>query len=167
MELSRERCRRPPRCASRYRSGDRSALKLGSTTVSSSCSLRKARSFSCTRARRGRLSAARARRRRRGAPGSLPVAEEEVEPERLSVEPVPLDSVDKPDGLGSLSVDQGGPEDGGDASRRERRHLRVPRVETSLGLVRPADRCDCERVGRAVRLAATVRAGPVATGAPA
>ena len=95
------------------------------------------------------------------------MAEEEVQPARLSVEPVPLDSEDKPDGIGSLSVEEGGPEDGSDASRRERRRRRVPRVENSLGRLRSAVRCDCDRVRRAVRLAATVRVGPVAPGSPA
>jgi len=147
MEWPRGRCRRPPRCTSRYRSGDRSPLKRGSTSMSCCCSRRKARSASCTRARRGRLSAARARRERRVAQRALPVAEGEVEPARLSVEPVPLDSEAEPDGLGSLSVDEQVPEDGSDASRRERRRRGIPRVETSLGRPSPAGRCDCDRVG--------------------
>ena len=95
------------------------------------------------------------------------MAEEEVEPGRLSVKPFTLESEDKPDGIGSFSVDEGGPDDGGDASRRDHRHRRVPRVETSSGRLRSADRCDCERVGRAVCLAGTVRVGPVASGSPA
>jgi len=98
--------------------------------------------------------------------GSLPVAEEGVEQARPSVEPAPADSEDEPDGLGSLSVDEGGPEDGGDASRRDRRRRRVPRVETSSGRPRPTRRFGCDRVGRAVWLAPTVTAGPVALESP-
>jgi len=89
------------------------------------------------------------------------VAEAEVEPLLLSVESAPLEWEDESDGLGSLSVDEGGPEDGGDASRRERRRRRLPRVETSLGRLRSAARCDCDRVGRSARLVATVRVDPV------
>jgi len=92
----------------------------------------------------------------------LPVAKEEVEQAQLSIEPVPLDSEDEPDGLASLSVDESGCDDRGDAARRERRRRRVSRVENSLGRPRPADRCDCDCVGLAIRLAATVRAVPVA-----
>jgi len=77
--------------------------------VSSRCSRRKARCASCTRARCGRLSAARACRRRRVAPGSLPVTEEEFKPSLLSVDSAPLEAEDELNGLSSLSVDEGVP----------------------------------------------------------
>jgi len=95
------------------------------------------------------------------------VAGEEVEPLLLSVESAPLGSEEEPYGLCSLSVDEGGPEDGGDPSRRERRRRRFPRVETSFGLLRSAARCDCDRVWRAARLPATVKADPVMPRPPA
>ena len=137
-------------------------LKPGSTTVSSRCSHRKTRSASCTRARRGRVSTARARHRQQVGPGSLLVAEEEVEPARLSVKSVPLDSEDEPNEVGSLSVDEGALEDGGDASRRKSRRRRFPSVATSVGRLRSAGLCNCNRIGRAVRLATTVRVGAIA-----
>jgi len=166
--VSPANCRRwTPRCPSRYRCADSSPLNRGSTTVSSRCSCRTARSASCTRARCGRLSATRARRRRRVAPGSLPEAETEVELRLLSLQSAPLESGDESDGLGSLSVDEGGPEDGGDASRRERRRRRFLRVETSLGRLRTAAHCDCARVGRSARLAATVKVDPFMPRPPA
>jgi len=121
MESPRGRCKRPPCSARRYRAGDRSPLKRGSTTVSSRCSRRKARSASCTRARCGSFSAARARRRRRGTPWSLPLSAVEVELRLLLVESEPLGSEDEPGGLCSLSVEEEGPDDGGDLSRREGR----------------------------------------------
>jgi len=95
------------------------------------------------------------------------VAEDEVEPLLLSVESAPLESENEPHGLGSLSVDEGGLEYGGDASRRERRHRRFPLVETSLRRLRSAVRCDCDRVGRSARLAVTVRVDPVMPRPPA
>ena len=111
MELQRGRCKRPLRSARRYLAGDWSPLKRESTTVSSRCSLRKARSASCTRARCGRFSAARARRRRRGAPWSLRLSAVEAELRLLLVESVPLGSEDEPDGLCSLFVVEEGPDD--------------------------------------------------------
>jgi len=45
------------------------------------------------------------------------MAEEEVETLLLSVESAPLGSEDEPGGLSSLSVDEGGPEGGGDGAR--------------------------------------------------
>ena len=81
----------------------------------------------------------------------LPAAEADVTPLLLPVESAPLESEDESDGLGSLAVEEGGPEDWGDASRRKRRRRRLPRVETSLGRQRLAARCDCDRVGRSAR----------------
>jgi len=95
------------------------------------------------------------------------VAEADVEPLPLPVESDPLESEDGSDGLGSLSVDEGGTEDRGDASRRERRRRRLPRVETSLRRFRSAACCDCPHVGRSVRLAATIRVDPVMPRPPA
>jgi len=132
--------------------------------VSSRCSRRKARSASCTRARCGRFSAARAHRRRRGAPWSLPLSAVEVELLLLSVESNPMGSEDEPGGLCSLSVEEEGPDDGGDLSRREERRRRCSRRAPSLGVraagaCREHDRENCPR-----RVAATARAG--ATPAP-
>jgi len=95
------------------------------------------------------------------------VAEADVEPLLISVQSAPLESEDEADGLGSLSVDEGGPEDSSDASRRERPRRRFPRVKTSLERLRSAARCDCDRGGRSARLAATVRVYPVMPRPPA
>jgi len=54
------------------------------------------------------------------------VAEEEVEPSLLSVDSAPLEAEDEPDGLSSLSVDEGGPVDGDDGARRAYRRCRWP-----------------------------------------
>jgi len=159
MDFPRGRCKRPPRSARRYRAGDRSPLKRGSTTVSSRCSRWKARSASCTRARCGLFSAARARRRRRGAPWSLPLAAVEVELRLLLVESVPLGSEDEPGGLCSHSVEEASPDDGGDWSRREGRRRRCSRRAPSLG-VRAVGACrELDRGDRSQRVANTARAG--------
>jgi len=42
------------------------------------------------------------------------MAEDEVKPSLLSVDSAPLAVEDELDGLSSLSVDEGGPDDGGD-----------------------------------------------------
>jgi len=164
MELPRGRCKRPPRSARRYRAGDRSPLKRGSTTVSSRCSRRKARSATCTRTRCGRLSAAQARRRRLSAPWSLPLSAVEVELRLLFVESVPMGSEYEPDGLCSLSVEEEGPDEGGDWSRREGRRWRCSRRAPSLG-VRAVGACrERDRGDRPRRVAAAARAD--ATAAP-
>jgi len=46
------------------------------------------------------------------------VAEEEVVPSLLSVDSALLAADDELDGLSSLSVDEGGPDEGGDGARR-------------------------------------------------
>jgi len=159
MELPRGKCKRPPSSARRYRAGDRSPLKRGSTTVSSHCSRRKPRSASCTRARCGRFSAARARRRRLGAPWSLPLSAVEVELRLLLVESEPLVSEDEPGGLCSLSVEEEGPDDRDDLSRREGRRRCCSRRAPSLG-VRAVGACrERDRGDRSRQVADTARAG--------
>jgi len=54
------------------------------------------------------------------------VAEDEVEPSLLSVDSAPLAVDDELDGLSSLSVDEGGPDGGGDGARRAWRRRRWP-----------------------------------------
>jgi len=141
-------------------------LKRVSTTMSSRCPRQKARSASCTRARCGRLSAARARRRRRVAPGSLPVAEDEVEPSLLSVDSAPLAADDELDGLSSLSVDEEGPDEGGDGARRAWRRCRWPFVGAAFRCRRSAPLRDRGRAGRAAGEAVTVKADPVRVAPP-
>jgi len=142
-------------------------LERLSTTVSSRCSRRKARSAFCTRARCGRLSAARARRRRRVAPRSLPVAEGEVEPSLLSVDSAPLAADDELDGLSSLSVDEGGPDEGGDGARRAWRRRRWPFEGAAFRCRRSAPLRDRGRAGRAPGDAVTFKADPVRVAPPA
>jgi len=166
VPTANQQCRRPPRCASRYRFGDRSPLKRGSTDVSSRCSRRKARIASCTRARCGRLSAARARRRRRVAPRSLPVAEDEAEPSLLSVDSAPPAADDELDGLSSLSVDEGGPDDGNDGARRACRRRRWPLEGTAFMCRRSAPLRDLGRAGRAAGEAVNVKADAVRVAPP-
>jgi len=136
-------------------------LKWKSTTVSSRCSRRKARSASCTRARCGRLSAARARRRRRVAPGSLPVAKDEVELSLLSLDSGPLAMDDELDGLSLLSVDEGGPDDGSDGARQAWRRRRWPLEGPAIRCRRSALLQDRECVTRAAGEAVSVQADPV------
>jgi len=112
------------------------------------------------------LSAARARRRRRVAPGSLPVAEDEVEPSLLSVDSAPLEAEDELDGLSSLSVDEGGPNDGGDGARQACRRRRWPLEGTAFGCRRLAPLRDRGRTGRAAGETVTVKADPVRVAPP-
>ena len=142
-------------------------MKRGSTTVSSRCSRRKARSASCTRARCGRLWAARARRRRRVAPGSLPVAEDEVEPSLLSVDSAPLAADDELDGLSSLSVAEGGPDEKGNGAHWAWRRRRWPFEGAAFRCRRSAPLRDRGRAGRAPGDAVTFKADPVRVAPPA
>jgi len=80
----------------------------------------------------------------------------------LFVESVPLGSEDEPDGLCSLSVEEEGPDDGGDLSRREGLCRCCSERAPSLG-GRPAAACsDLDLVDRPVRVGTTVRAGATA-----
>ena len=54
------------------------------------------------------------------------MAKDEVEPSLLSVDSAPLAAEDELDGLSSLSVDEGGPDNGGDGARRACRRRRWP-----------------------------------------
>jgi len=77
----------------------------------------------------------------------------------LLVESVPLGSEDKPGGLCSLSVEEEGPDDRGDLSRREERRRRCSRLAPSLG-VRAVGACrERDRRDRPLRVTATARAG--------
>jgi len=134
--------------------------------VSSRCSRRKACSASCTGARCGFLSAARVRRRRRVALVSLPVAEDEVESSLLSVDSAPLEAEYELDGLSSLSVDEEGPDDGGDGTCRACRRRRRPLEGTAFGCRCSAPLRDRGRAGRAASEAVTVKADPVRVAPP-
>jgi len=135
-------------------------LKWGSTAVSSRCSCQKARSETCTRARCGPLSDPRGPLRLLIAPLSPPLSADEVEKRLLVVESVPLGSEDETDGRCSLSVDEEGPEDGSDLSRREWRRRSCSRRAPTIGIWRTAACRDRDTVGRAAQVAATVKADP-------
>jgi len=127
--------------------------------VSSRCSRRKARSASCTRVRCGLFSAARVRRRRRGASCSLPLSAVGVKLLLLLVESVPLGSEDEPGGMCSLSVEEEGPDDGGDLSRCQGRRRGCSRRAPSLGVCAVGACRERDREDRSQRVAATSRAG--------
>jgi len=61
------------------------------------------------------------------------VAEEEVEPSLLSVDSALLEAEDELDGLSSLSVDEGVPDDGGAGVRRACQRRRWPLEGAAFG----------------------------------
>ena len=95
------------------------------------------------------------------------MAEEEVEPSLLSVDSAPLAADDELDGLSSLSVDEGGPDEGGDGARRAWQRRRWPFEGAAFGFRRSAPLRDRGRAGSAPGDAVTVKAGPVRVAPPA
>jgi len=78
----------------------------------------------------------------------------------------PLAADDELDGLSSLSVDEGGPDDGGDGARRAWRRRRWPLEGTAFRCRRSAPLPDRGRAGRAAGKAVTVKADPFRVAPP-
>jgi len=94
------------------------------------------------------------------------MAKEVIELFLLSVESAPLGSEDETGGLSSLSVDKGGPEDGGDGARLACRRRRWPVEGAAFGRRRSAALWARGRAGRAASEAAPVKAGPTPAAPP-
>jgi len=94
------------------------------------------------------------------------VAEDEVEPSLLSVDPAPLAADEELDGLSSLSVDDGGTDEGDDGARRAWRRRRRRFEEAAFRCRRSAPLRDRGRAGRAAGEAVTVKADPARVAPP-